>query len=86
MFSPRSSDRRSSFSRGCCDEVVASVRGVAGSVLSSEAVPFLSSTFVSFDSLLEREWFDDLLGRSPHREKLRLEVALDGMNLSERPT
>lgn len=55
------------------------------SVASSVAVPFLSSVFASLVSLWAIGIFDRACLSSPQSEKLKLDVALEGMNLSDRP-
>ena len=55
------------------------------SVPSSVAVPFLSSVFASLVLLEEIGTFDRASLSPPQSEKLKLDVALDGMNLSDRP-
>lgn len=86
IFSPRSSDRKSSLRRGCCDDEVDSLREVAGSDPSSMAVPFRLSLLVSLESSRLTTAVECRLVRFSHREKFILDVALDGMNRSDRPT
>ena len=86
IFSPRSSDRKSSLSRGCCDDEVDSLREVPGSGASSTAVPFRSSMLVSLESSGLTIEVEGRLVRFSHREKFMLDVALDGIKRSDRPT
>jgi hypothetical protein len=53
---------------------------------SSVAVPFLSSEVASLVSLSATATLDRVSLSSPQSEKLKLDVALEGMNLSDRPT
>lgn len=80
IFSPNSSDRNNTFNMDACDAGV-STRGT----LSSG--PLLFESFESSPPpFADTAGAVGLAGESSHREKLKLEVAREGMKRSDCPT
>lgn len=87
IFSPNSSDLNSSLSMDDCELFVVSVfRGVSAPLSSGRSSPALLVSLESPSSVFVDEGAAALAGESSHNEKLKFEVALDGINRSDWPT